>query len=433
MILQGNARGGAKDLAAHLLKEENDHVEVHDLRGFVSDDLVSALNEAHAISRGTKAKQFLFSLSLNPPANECVSTQNFEGAISRIEAKLGLSGQPRAIVFHEKRGADGQPRRHCHAVWSRIDAQNMKAIPLPYTKYKLREISRELYVENGWKMPRGFIDSKERDPRNFTLAQWQQAKRIGKDPRQIKTAMQDSWSISDTQSAFQQALKERGYTLAKGDRRGFVVLDHTCEVYSLPKWLGLPTKDVRHRLSRQQSLPSVTEAKAEISKDMTSHLLELSERQDQALLNRLHQIDEKRIALIKRQKNEREELRAEQEQRATKETHQRQARFNKGIRGLFDRLLGQHKKLELQNEHEALLAEQRDQQARDTMVFKQLEACRQLSQRSKRLESYRESKQKGLSMDIQQYKEIARNKRDVYKLRQSAKHRQRNYGTEREP
>ena len=81
MILEANKRGGAKDLALHLLKEENDHVEVHELRGFVSDNLVSALNEAYAVSRGTKAKQFLFSMSLNPPPNKNVSTEDFEDAI----------------------------------------------------------------------------------------------------------------------------------------------------------------------------------------------------------------------------------------------------------------------------------------------------------------------------------------------------------------
>lgn len=98
MILQGNQRGGARDLALHLLKDENDHVVVHGLRGFVSDDLVSAFKEAQAISRGTKAWQFLYSLSLNPPANENVSTDDFEAAISWIENKLGLSGQPRALL-----------------------------------------------------------------------------------------------------------------------------------------------------------------------------------------------------------------------------------------------------------------------------------------------------------------------------------------------
>ena len=105
MNLQGSQRGGAKDLALHLLKAENDHVDMHELRGFVSDDLVSALNEAHAISRGTKTKQFLFSLSLNPPPEENVSTQDFLDAIEQVEGKLGLNGQPRAIVFHENKVA----------------------------------------------------------------------------------------------------------------------------------------------------------------------------------------------------------------------------------------------------------------------------------------------------------------------------------------
>ena len=38
MILHGNQRGGGKDLALHLTKEENEHVEIHDLRGFASNN-----------------------------------------------------------------------------------------------------------------------------------------------------------------------------------------------------------------------------------------------------------------------------------------------------------------------------------------------------------------------------------------------------------
>ncbi len=110
MILHSNQRCGAKNLALHLLKEENEHVDVHELRGFTSDNLVSALNEIYAVSRGTHAKKFLFSLILNPPPTENVSTDVFEDAIWRIEQKLGRSDQPRAIIFHEKGG-----RRHCRA------------------------------------------------------------------------------------------------------------------------------------------------------------------------------------------------------------------------------------------------------------------------------------------------------------------------------
>lgn len=138
MILIGNQRGGGRDLALHLLKEENDHVRVHQLRGFVASDLEGAFKEAYAISRGTRCTQFLFSLSLNPPPGAEVSTEAFESAIERTEAKLGLTGQPRAIVFHEKEG-----RRHAHAVWSRIKVDEMKAVQLSHSTLKLMDVSRE--------------------------------------------------------------------------------------------------------------------------------------------------------------------------------------------------------------------------------------------------------------------------------------------------
>ena len=113
MILNANRRGNAKDLARHLLNtRDNDHVELHELRGFVADDLHGAFHESEAIAMGTKCITHLFSLSLSPPAYADVPVETFEKAIDRIENSLGLSDQPRAIVFHEKEG-----RRHAHAVW----------------------------------------------------------------------------------------------------------------------------------------------------------------------------------------------------------------------------------------------------------------------------------------------------------------------------
>jgi hypothetical protein len=68
-------------------------------------------------------------------------------------------------------------------VWSRIDADTMTAKQLSFFKTKLMAVSRELYLEHGWKMPRGMANPAERNPTNFTLAEWQQAKRQGVDPR----------------------------------------------------------------------------------------------------------------------------------------------------------------------------------------------------------------------------------------------------------
>lgn len=179
MILKGSQRGSGQNLAAHLLRtDDNEHVLIHDLRGFASDDLHGAFKEAEAVSLGTKCHQYLFSLSLNPPEGENVPVVVFEDAIERIEERLGLQGQPRAVVFHEKEG-----RRHAHCVWSRIDADTMTARHLSFFKQKLMGVSRDLYLEHGWKIPRGMENAAERNPTNFTLVEWQQAKRQGIDPR----------------------------------------------------------------------------------------------------------------------------------------------------------------------------------------------------------------------------------------------------------
>lgn len=145
MILVGNSRGGAYDLARHLLKQENEQVEVHELLGFAAQDLLGALQETYAISRATKCKQCLYSLSLSPPKEAKVRNADFEDAVSRADEKLGLQGQPRAIVFHVK-----DRRRHAHAVWSRIDGETLKAKPMSYDRGKLQDVARGLYIDHGW-------------------------------------------------------------------------------------------------------------------------------------------------------------------------------------------------------------------------------------------------------------------------------------------
>jgi len=428
MILHGNQRGGSKNLALHLLKEENDHVDVHELRGFISDDLVSALNEVHAVSKGTRAKQFLYSLSLNPPPQEKVSTAAFEKAIGQVEDKLGLSDQPRAIVFHEKQG-----RRHCHAVWSRIDTQEMKAIPLPYTKFKLMDISRELYIEHGWTMPRGMMNSEQRDPNNFTLSQWQQAKRVGKNPREIKRVFRDCWAVSDSKNGFEQALKERGYRLAKGDRRGFVALDHRCEVFAVAKWAGVKTKNVRAKLDNENHLPSIMETKVQIANDMAAQLTRIQTQQARAIEARKQRIDNQLKKMAAQQRQERQNQKNAQITRSQLESRQRQARFRKGLRGIMDRVTGKHRQTKQYNAQEAKRALQRDRQEKDALIFKQEERRQAHRSRMEHLEVFRQTRAQSLSKDIEQYRDISQQKRDLFEFRENRPQSQTIKGMSHEP
>ncbi|MCU7859921.1 MAG: relaxase [Candidatus Thiodiazotropha sp. (ex Lucinoma kastoroae)] len=307
----------------------------------------------------------------------------------------------------------------------------MKAIPLSYTRYKLRDLSRELYIEHGWQMPPGYMDSSERDPRNFTLAQWQQAKRIGKDPREIKAVMQDCWAISDTQRAFQQALKERGFILAKGDRRGFVALDHRCEVFSVSKWVGIKAKDVCARLTDKEGLPSVDQAKAQIAKDMAAHLKELQKQQETAISARLSEIEQKRIRMVQSHKSKRQALRKTQQTRWLAETRLRQERFNRGLRGLLDHVTGQYRRIREQNERETLLAQERDRREKDRLIFGQLDQRRALQARMERLKTFKETRRQLISGDIEQYKDVQIRKREVVDFRKKMLSRQHR-GPERE-
>jgi hypothetical protein len=319
VILKASERGNGSQLARDLLAlRENDHVELHDVRGFASDDLQGAFCEADAIAKGTRCKNHLFSMSLNPPEGARVGVDAFERAIADIERKLGLEEQPRAIVFHEKDG-----RRHAHVVWSRIDSERMRAINLPHYKIKLRDVSRQLYLEHGWDMPHGLQDRSLRDPLTFTREEWQQARRAGLDPRELKAVFQQSWRASDNKASFERALKERGFRLARGDRRGFVAIDYRGEVYSISRYAGAKPKELQAKLGDPAQLGSVEEVKAEIARGMTRKLDAYIKDVELDAKRRLATIAFRKTEVLARHQDERQKLWAAHDRRWQAETRAR--------------------------------------------------------------------------------------------------------------
>jgi hypothetical protein len=382
MILKASQRAGAKQLGQHLLRtDDNDYVEIHEIRGFASDDVIGAMREAYAVSRGTKCKQFLFSVSLSPPQEESVSVDVVEDAIARIEERCGLAGQPRIVVFHEKNG-----RRHAHCVWSRIRADTLKALNLSHFKLKLQEVSRELYIENDWKMPRGFIDVSERNLLNFTREEWQQAKRIGRNPQAIKRVFQDCWAMSDSLKAFRSALEYRGYHLAKGDRRAFVAVDYQGEVDAIARWVGVRTKQVLERFGEPDKLPSVDEAQAELARKVAAKLtvfrMEARSEFEKARTGLL----ETRRVMVAQQRDERLWLKDMQAVRWNDESRMRQSRLRRGLKGIWDWVTGRSATIRAQNEEEWQIAMSRDQTERQALIDRQLVERRQLQRQMKEME-----------------------------------------------
>ncbi len=398
MILKGSQRGSALKLAVHLLNErDNDHVEVHELRGFSADDLRGALREADAIAKGTKCQQFLFSLSFNPPETERVSVDQFEAAIEKAESALGLSGQARAIVFHEKEG-----RRHAHVVWSRIDVEKMTAVHLSFYKTRLNAVSKELFLEHGWRLPDGYRDKTKRNPLSYTIDQWQQAKRTTQDPEALKMIFRECWSVSDNRASFAQALEEQGFILAQG-KRGHVAVDFHGEVYAISRQTGEKAKAVRDKLGDAKNLPSVDQAKDLIASRMTNKLKGfIREAQKQAEAEE-KAIQSRKVALKYRQRQQRKQIRDRQVQRAQSEAVLRAKRFRKGIPGVWDWLSGKTRKIKKQNEIEAAEAASRDAVEREWMIAAQISERRVLQQHLRTTKREAKQRAEDLRRDVALY------------------------------
>lgn len=376
MILKASQRGGPRQLATHLLNDkDNDHVTVGEIRGFVADDLYGAMAETQAVSRGTRCRQPVFSLSMNPPKDAVVTPEDFLRAADQAGQVLGLDKQPRAIVIHEKDG-----RMHAHVVWSRIDPEAMKAVNLPHFKNKLRSLSKELFLEHGWELPEGHKTNGHKSPLNFTLAEWQQAKRLDLDPREIKQVFQEAWAQSDNLGSFKSALEEHGYFLAKGDRRGVVAIDINGEVFSVARALDQKSKAVEQKLKGFEQLPGVEDTRQAVRQELGKKLKALvaKDRKDKA--EQMKPLLETKKALVKAQRRERNNLYETQAKRWNAETKARSQKFRRGLGAVMDVLTGRWFAIRRENKAEAKAGQLRDKQQRDRLVDAQLKARQLLQQ-----------------------------------------------------
>ncbi|TVQ84011.1 MAG: hypothetical protein EA357_04225 [Micavibrio sp.] len=387
MILYGTQRKGGKNLALHLERgDTNEHVTVHDVRGFISEDMVEAFQEAEALSRLTRCEQFLFSLSLNPPEEEETTIDDFEDAIDKVEKALGLAEQPRVIVFHEKNG-----RRHCHCVWSRIyhDGEKFKALNMAFYKMKLNAVSLGLYLHHGWKIPPGFFKGKGKET-NYALGEWQQAERLKENPEKLKGFFQNCWKQSDSKQSFGAALQEMGYYLARGDRRGFVAVDYQGEVYSLSRWTGVKTKELKQKLGNPQDLPHIDIARQHAESRMDSGLKQiLAEKRVMFREQRKPLVQELRQMVI-HQRKQRNDLIAEQNERAVREAKARAKRLPTGLSAIWAKVTGRYAEIAAELAKETENCRKRDRAEMEKLVKTHLSESRDLH---KTLNFYKDEQQ----------------------------------------
>ena len=282
MILKGSARANGSDLATHLMNGyDNERAELGEVRGTIADDLHGAFAEIELIATGTRAQKPLFSLSINP--HEALTREQYFEAIDAIEKRLGFDGQPRAVVFHEKDG-----REHAHVVWSRIDAAEMKAIPDSFYKAKLCDMAIILAEKFGHDLPEGLKAWKEKN-RQFddklepTLGETANAKKTGITPEQRREEISAAYAQADSAAAFVNALEEKGFVLAKGDSRAFVIVDKFGDVHSLSRYVkGVRANEINARLAGldMAALPNVAQAQEQAKARLAAQEERLREQRD---------------------------------------------------------------------------------------------------------------------------------------------------------
>ncbi|MBK6897605.1 MAG: relaxase [Alphaproteobacteria bacterium] len=299
------------------------------------------------------------------------------------------------VVFHEKEG-----RRHAHCVWSRIRTEDMKAVNIAFDRRKLYSISRALYIEHGWTMPKGLMNREHRNPLNFTRAEWQQAARTGRSAAAIKACLQECWAVADGKKAFESVLHERGFFLAQGDRRGFVAVDIYGEVFSLSKQLGIKAKALEKRLGKHTALPTVEDTKKKIEATLRG-LLE----KYRAELQKTHEQELRPLLRIKttmteQHRKDRAAQKAYQEKRWNEEQRVRASRIRKGFKGLWDKLTFKYWAIRKENEKDAWNGHVRDRSERQELIEAQLDRRQTLQAQFETMRTRHEEEQQKLMADM---------------------------------
>ena len=263
MIIKGTSCAGARRLAVHLTRTDtNERAEVKEIRGVVAQDLSGALREMEGVAAGARTNKPFYHGSINTRADERLTDEQRAYAIDKLEASLGMTGQARVVVVHEKEG-----REHCHVVWSRIDLDRMAAISDSHNYRKHEEVARALEREFGHERVQGAHaerDAKQRPDRTPTHSEMLQADRTGLSPQQARELMTGIWQSTKSGKEFQARLEDKGWILARGDRRDFVAIDPGGGVHSVARRIeGANAAEVRQRFADidPRGLNSVAEAK----------------------------------------------------------------------------------------------------------------------------------------------------------------------------
>lgn len=221
MMINGQAVKGAARLSTHLLKPENERIQIIEVQGADATPSPAALKQAmtdmELMGKMTQSQtgRVLYHANIDPMGHERLTPEQYKMAADRLMEKLGLQDQPRIIVEHIKKG-----RQHAHVVVQLTDTETGTVKQLSNNYYKqtavAKELEKTLQLEQAPRAKTG---------RSYDQKDHQQAKRRGQDMNAYREMVQNAYLQSINGRQFAGHLKKQGYHLAKGTRRSLVIVD----------------------------------------------------------------------------------------------------------------------------------------------------------------------------------------------------------------
>jgi hypothetical protein len=258
MIAKGTTHRHGAALARYLVTaKERERTELWEIRGFACSAIVPAFQSVHVMAAATKCLAPFFHVAIRPPDSERLDRSQWDVVVNTVARMLGLADQPRAVAFHTD---EVTGHGHMHLAFSRIDVDTLTAKPLPFFKQRLKLACRELEQQLGLTA----VPNERQSSIAFapTRAEEEQARRLGVDVHATREAIKNCFGRSDCGRSFREALAHKGLTLARGDRRDFVVLDLEQGVHAVGKRIvGVSAANIRDRLAdlSPEDLPTVDE------------------------------------------------------------------------------------------------------------------------------------------------------------------------------
>lgn len=269
MIIKGGSRANPSQLARHLLRrDQNELIFLLQCDSSPTGNLREAFADMQLLTAGTRGTKGLYHAQISPDSRYTLSREQWERSADVLEEELGLKGQPRTLVFHQKKG-----RTHLHVVWARTDLESM-TLRSDSRNYDAHErASQRLEIEFGHEPTPGRHakrdPTKERPTAAFNHAAWQQFERTQIDPRDLKQSLTELYHHCETGLAFKAALEHHGYQLASG-KRALLVVDPRGGTHSLARQVeGVRAAEIRGKFNDlgPASLPTVEEAKERLPRD----------------------------------------------------------------------------------------------------------------------------------------------------------------------